>query len=491
PRGRADRAGGEPLVTYPNRPGRRFGRPAPKAPTDPWFHLLDLYARLVASKSPADSELAHFLRLRPALRQDEIAWLLRHLSPMMRHRIRTLQLYRWAGERAPLISDAWHETSFAGLEESAFALYRHLREEEGHSPLQARESVTKALEAHGKWVPSPKIRPFPTAGDPLVKLRDFQSRFESDGALSAAPEEDRFSAECSLPADLLGRWVTRFGREEARALAAAMRQDPPLDLRVNTLRTSREDALAKLASLGLEGEAGALSPTCIRLKGRPRVHGLDLYREGLVEIQDEGSQLVSHVLDPRPNWKVLDACAGAGGKTLHLAALMKGRGEIHAHDRDERKLEDLRLRARKAQAGNIRVTQPGSIPFNAYDAVLIDAPCMGLGTLRRNPDIAWRGEIAPRMADMVERQAECLRSYAPLVRTGGVLVYTTCSFEPEETVAMLEANLPEGFVPSPIAPVLAHSSIALELAENAHTITLLPSVHGTDGFFVARFLRER
>jgi len=473
-------------VTRQPKPGRR----APKAPVDPWHHLLDLYARLVQSRAPIDSEIAHFLRLRPSLKPEEIGWLLKRAGAMLRRRIRTLQCYRWAGESAPMIGDDWNAVRFAGLEEAAIALYRHLREDESRPPREAREWVVASLSAHAQWTPSPRIRAFEEAGDPLVKLRDFQTRYESDPALTSAPELDQLSAKWSLPADLVERWSARFGTEGAAALAASLAEEPPLDLRVNVHRATRDDVISQLRSAGLEPAPTTLSPHGIRLAARSRVHGLECYRAGLVEMQDEGSQLVALALDPRPGWKVLDACAGAGGKTLHLAAIMKGKGEVHAHDRDERKLEDLRLRARRADANNVRVVAPGTIPLNDYNAVLIDAPCLGLGTIRRNPDIAWRGKLADRMAEMVARQAECLTSYATLVKPGGFLVYTTCSFEPEETTELLAQHLPAGFEPAPLAPGFTHHGVGLDLTPETSTLTLLPSVQGTDGFFVARFVRR-
>ena len=190
---------------------------------------------------------------------------------------------------------------------------------------------------------------------------------------------------------------------------------------------------------------------------------------------------------------MLDACAGAGGKTLHLSALMKNKGEICAHDTRAERAVELKARLRRAGADNVRVLEPkGAAGRAPYDAVLIDAPCLGLGTLRRNPDLAWRGTIATRMADVVAMQWETLRAYAPLVKPGGILVYAVCSFEPEETTELLarfEKEYPM-FRPDSLERAFSFNDVQDLVTEGQSQLLLLPHRQGTDGFFLARWKRD-
>lgn len=468
---------------------QRHGKPrAPKPEPTHWHHLLDLYARLVTARVPIDVEFAQFLRLRPAIEPAAAGWLVERSGGMLRSRIRLLQQLRWCGRRDALFADDFRSVTITGLEEAACALYSQLRSRDGQSPLHARETVQEALATLTRWQGSPRIRPLESVGEPLVRMKEFQGRLETDPTMANAPELDRLSATHSLPAEVIVRWRERLGEAEATALADVMGKEAPQDLRINTLKLSRAEALKSLTDKRIPAAATSLSPDGIRLGTRQHIHRLDIYTSGAAEIQDEGSQLASRCVDPHPGWRVLDACAGSGGKTLHLAALMKGRGEVYAHDIESAKLESLRLRARKADAQNVRVLEPGEAKVHQFDAVLIDAPCLGLGTLRRNPDLAWRGPVGERLTEMTARQRGCLADYARCVRPGGVLVYTTCSFEPEETTEVLAAALPEDFEPDPLGPVLQRAGILLSAGN--HVLELRPSTHGTDGFFMARFRRR-
>lgn len=279
----------------------------------------------------------------------------------------------------------------------------------------------------------------------------------------------------SFPLWMVERWVARFGAEEARRLAAALNVPAPTTLRANTLKNTRDELLAALGAEGIEASATALAPDGVVLGKRINIFDTKAFREGRFEMQDEGSQLVSVALDPHPDWRVLDACAGAGGKTLHLAALMRGRGEVFAYEPDERRRQELRRRVRRSGAQNVRIVDAPEKCPDGMDAVLVDAPCSGTGTIRRNPMI--KNRIAPE--DLQRHQAEqvaILRQWAPQVKPGGVVAYATCSLMEEENEQAFGAFLAEsGFVAreKPASPVPV-------------PCTLLPHVHGTDGFFLAQ-----
>jgi len=243
----------------------------------------------------------------------------------------------------------------------------------------------------------------------------------------------------------------------------------PITLRANRLLGDRDALLRALAREGVEARPAPLAPDGIVLARRLNVFTTRAFHEGRFEVQDEGSQLVSLALDPHPDWRVLDACAGSGGKTLHLAALMRGRGEIFAHEPSKVRREELRRRLRRSGAQNVRIvgSEAREELRGKMDAVLVDAPCSGTGTIRRNPLIKSR--LRPQdLARHAAEQLSILAEWAPCARPGGLLVYATCSLEPEEnerTVERFMASAPE---------------FRLE-----RTRQLLPHVDGTDGFFIA------
>jgi 16S rRNA (cytosine967-C5)-methyltransferase len=306
-----------------------------------------------------------------------------------------------------------------------------------------------------------------------------------------SPEEvgrNNIAVRLSFPDWLVTALREQMG-EESAALLEALNQSPPLTLRVNILKTTREACLAELRKRGFECATTALSPMGIQLAKRANLFSLDLFREGWFEVQDEGSQLISLLLDPKPNWRVADVCAGGGGKTLHLASLMKNRGEIFAFDVVALRLENLKKRSRRSGIHNVRtqVLQPNELPQNLLgqmDAILIDAPCTGAGVLRRNPDAKWK--ITPEMvSEMAAKQREILAHYARLLKRGGRLVYATCSLMAEENEQVVEAFLKEsaGFRASAAAAILQRYELA-KVAEG-NFMKLLPHRHGCDGFFAA------
>lgn len=287
-----------------------------------------------------------------------------------------------------------------------------------------------------------------------------------------------------------------FGDRFAAELRAAL-EPAPVDLRVNTLKTSVDAALARLATEGLAVEPARWSPVGVRLAGRAPIAGLGSFQDGWIEIQDEGSQLVALLADARPGQQVVDFCAGAGGKTLALGASMQNKGRLIACDVLDNRLGRAAERFRRAGLHNVE-TRVLSSERDAwvrrhkrrFDRVLVDAPCSGTGTWRRNPDSRWRS-LGPGLEQLVALQHALLASAARLVKPGGRLIYATCSHLPVENEDQAERFLREigaaaGFRLLPAGEVW--ESLALGLPPFlGQYFQCTPAGHGTDGFFCAIF----
>ena len=300
-----------------------------------------------------------------------------------------------------------------------------------------------------------------------------------------------------IPDFVLPHFQARFGgRLEAEC--AAMSRPAPLDLRVNLLKTTREAALAALAGEGFDAAPTPLSPWGLRLAPRQNIVQAAAFREGLVEIQDEGSQLVALIAGARPGMRVLDYCAGAAGKTLALAMEMGNRGHIVACDVSAPRLEAATKRLRRAGIHNAErhLLVPGDKwPKRheaGFDRVLVDAPCTGTGTWRRNPDARLR--LTERdLAELTVRQAEILDRASRLVKPGGMLVYATCSLLEPENEAQIAAFLERapGFrIASEDATPGDAPAAALPARLQGGMLTLWPGRDGTDGFFACRLIRD-
>jgi 16S rRNA (cytosine967-C5)-methyltransferase len=316
------------------------------------------------------------------------------------------------------------------------------------------------------------------------------ARIRSSRPGSLAPAE-----RADLPDWLWTRLAAEQGEGPAMRIAEGLLGPAPLDLRVNLARIGREQALARLAADGIAAAATPHSPAGIRLQGKPAINRHALFAQGLVEVQDEGSQLLAYLLAPRRGEMVADYCAGAGGKTLAAAMLMRGSGRVYAMDTSAKRLAALAPRAARAGVTSIhRLALAGENDARArrlagkMDRVLVDAPCSGFGTLRRNPDLKWRHGPAA-VAEMAAKQRRILAAAARLVKPGGRLVYATCSIlrEENEEVADDFAASHAEFAPLDCGGVLAAQRIALAAGAQ---LRLWPHVHGTDGFFAAAFERR-
>ncbi len=308
---------------------------------------------------------------------------------------------------------------------------------------------------------------------------------------------DAVAAECPPWAE--GGLRDALGPRFATELAA-LEEPAPLDLRVNPLQATREQALERLKSEGIRAAPTRLSPLGIRVEGRPAIASLASYKDGWIEIQDEGSQLVALLAGARPGQQVVDFCAGAGGKTLAIAAMMANKGRVVATDVLAGRLMRARERFRRAGVHNVhaRTLEGESDPWikrhkASFDRVLVDAPCSGTGTWRRNPDMRWR-PLGPGLAELVPLQGRLLASAARLVKPGGRLIYATCSMLPAENQRQAESFLAAhpDFVQLDAATAWRESVVPLGGPEppSSPYLSLTPARDGTDGFFAALFARK-
>jgi 16S rRNA (cytosine967-C5)-methyltransferase len=336
-----------------------------------------------------------------------------------------------------------------------------------------------------------------TSALPRQEASTLEALPKAAAALEALPPAKRFPIAASLPDFLAERFQSVFGADAARA-AEAMNERAPLTARLNGFKGTREALLARLAEEGVQASPTPLSPLGVVLDTHLNAFSLESFRDGWFELQDEGSQLLGLLVDAPPT-KVVDACAGAGGKTLQLAVQMKNRGDLYALDIEERRIDELRKRARRAGVHNVRaqVIPPGPEADEALaslkgkaDRVLVDAPCSGTGTYRRKPDARYR--ITPeQLEEHVARQKTLLARFAALVKPGGRLIYGTCSVLREENEAVVEDFLAKhpDFSVRPVAEELGQE-VGAKVGPGPF-LRLAPHLHGTDGFFGAILVRAK
>jgi 16S rRNA (cytosine967-C5)-methyltransferase len=307
----------------------------------------------------------------------------------------------------------------------------------------------------------------------------------------------------NLPEWLVAPLKAQVGAEFP-ALAESFNEPAPLDLRVNDWTDKRATVRKELATIGLPSQPTPYSPWGLRIEGKPAINKADVFVRGAVEVQDEGSQLLALLLDAHRGEMVVDFCAGAGGKTLAIGATMRNTGRLYAFDTSAHRLDALKPRLARSKLSNVH---PAAIAHERddrvkrlagkIDRVLVDAPCSGLGTLRRNPDLKWR-QTPETVQEMTVKQTAILQSAARLLKSGGRLVYATCSILPEENESIAQAFSAANpdFAPVAVAGLLDGLKVenAASLCSGPVTggeyLRLWPHRHATDGFFAAVWVRK-
>lgn len=310
------------------------------------------------------------------------------------------------------------------------------------------------------------------------------------------PPAQRLALEESHPEWLVQRWLARYGEEAARAMCRTNNEPPKVSLRVNPLKGGRDALAGRLEEAGVETQPSLLAPDGLVAVSGGRLGGHPLFAAGEFSIQDESSMLVARVVAPEAGMRVLDCCAAPGGKTAHMAELMGGKGEVVAADLHEHKEALIRDQANRLGLRNIRTVVSDArkldekFPAASFDRILLDAPCSGLGVIGRKPDLKWtktEGDIA----EIAALQRSILQAVHKLLKPGGLLVYSTCTTEPEENAEQVQRFLAEGpgFALEPFPEGLLPAGKTAE-AGAAGMLQLLPQDYGSDGFFIARLRRQ-
>ena len=298
----------------------------------------------------------------------------------------------------------------------------------------------------------------------------------------------------SFPDWMVTEWEKEMAHDELEKLLTALNTQAPITIRVNTLKISVEECQRELKRENIETERTLLSPTGLHFQKRTNVFQLQSFQKGYFEVQDEGSQLLSLLVDPKPGSRVVDACAGAGGKSLAMGAGMRNTGEIFALDLHSRRLDDLRKRIKRSGIDMIRIRpmrEGQGFPDleQSADHVLVDAPCSGTGTIRRNPGMKW--SVSPSMIDaMHAKQLSIVMFNARYVKPGGRLVYATCSLMRHENEDVVESFLASrhDFERVSPSPILERNNLA-NVTDNEY-FKLYPHRHNTDGFFASIMKRK-
>lgn len=311
-------------------------------------------------------------------------------------------------------------------------------------------------------------------------------------SLDTAPLE----VQAELPEWVIEKLRAAMAVQDILKLGRALQQKAPLDIRINTFKSSREAVQQSLRAQQIESQPTPLSPIGLRIAGHPDLARLPAFKSGEMEVQDEGSQLLSLLVGARRGEMVADLCAGAGGKTLAIGAQMASSGRLYAFDINPKRLARLSPRLKRSGLSNVtaeRIASENDTRLKRLagklDRVLVDAPCSGMGTLRRNPDLKFR-QSPQTVSALTQIQASLIRAGAKLVKPGGRLVYATCSLLPEENRAIVDAFLAEHaeFQLIPLAASLDVQRIPLDTGDY---FELNPAIHGTDGFFAAVLQKNR
>lgn len=448
----------------PRRPDAKPGKPAPGLVDT----LAGLLREVLTFEHPADAVVSRSFRLNRQLGPRERGW----LANAVYATVRELPLARHLAQAAPKGSGS--------LEHKLALLAFHAQAQTRHLAQAAIRAVPAPLpEAMAAWLAH------------CDSLRSPEGR-------ASQPEHLRHN---------LPQWLADLLKAEVDTdfwpLVESFNQPAALDLRVNLYKADRAAAQAALAAAGIESTPTPYSPVGLRLAGHPALEKSAPFKDGWVEVQDEGSQLLAHMVGAKRGEFVVDFCAGAGGKTLALGAAMRGTGRLYALDVSIARLEKLKPRLVKSGLQNVTVAAIAHERDERIqrlagkaDRVLVDAPCTGLGTLRRNPDLKWRQSEAS-LAELVAKQRAILAAAATLLKPGGRLVYATCSLlqaECEGVAAWFDAEFGEGqsgferLVPDLPGELLSGGEPLSP--PGAPSLRLWPHRHGTDGFYAAVWERR-
>ena len=422
-----------------------------------WTHsAAQLYKLILHSYHPADRLMNQFFKQHSEIRKQDCAFVAETVYGMLRHRSFLECAEKFCNHHDPI--------------HSMVHLYLVLQDKESKLQLPLKSQELKEVKE---------------------ALKKAKISLLSKDVLS------RVSIQYSIPKWVLQRWEKDFSIEELEALCGALQQPAPLYIRVNTLKITRKELQKRLlADEGWMTQETGFSPVGLLFQNKTHVFKSPLFQKGFFEVQDEGSQLISYLTDVKPGQKVLDGCAGGGGKTLHLAALMHNKGMIYAWDTSDYRLKELKPRAIRAGVSNIRSrflygkSLKGIKHLkNMFDVVLVDAPCSGIGTLRRNPDVPLKLSYE-RIRELTIQQTEILNRYSPLVKSQGRLIYATCSLLPEENEDIVTSFLRKHseFYLEPVTSILQKHGISLPMKEAY--LKVYPHLHGTDGFFAAVLIKK-
>lgn len=309
------------------------------------------------------------------------------------------------------------------------------------------------------------------------------------------PPADRISLRHSHPKWLVERWIKQYGEDTAEAICKANNEPPAVSVRVNTTMISREAMLEEMKANGFEAVPSELSSYGIIVKSGGNMALTEWYRDGMISIQDESSMLVAEVVDPEPGMRVLDCCAAPGGKTAHMGEIMKDEGSIIANDLHSHKQKLIAQQAERLGLDSIKTVTGNALDLAksyepaSFDRILLDAPCSGLGVIRRKPDLKWV-KTPEDIGEIILLQRELLQSVSSLVRPGGVLVYSTCTVEPGENEGTVAAFLAE----NPNFEVVHDDAGSMNrVLKNALSkgggVQILPQHFHSDGFYIARLRR--
>lgn len=430
-------------------------------------HTAEIYGELLTGTRPADSFIDTFFRSHKYLGSHDRRFIADTVYGMLRNRRRIEWLLDKAGSGSVRISEK---------RKSLLAVLVYLAVIAGLS----EEELA--------------IRTLADADDAVVLVgllrtaRELNREIRDDSAASSA-DAAKLSIQFSFPELVTEQWLERYGESETIELCSALNQPAPLTLRVNTLKATINECRNALVKEGIQTEPTKYSPFGLHVGKRTNIFQLEVFKQGFFEVQDEGSQLLTLLVDPKPTSKVIDACAGGGGKALALAALMKNRGVIYALDTNAYRLEALRKRIRRSGVDTIRVrlvkeSERSPDLIGLGDNVLVDAPCSGLGTVRRNPGLKW--SVTPEsIGELSAKQSAVLRSAAFYVKPNGRLVYATCTLTKSENEEVVERFLVEHPEFELMHPSMIFARHHLESLAKEKYFQLLPHRHGTDGFFAA------